>query len=188
MSKEVRRKHKIIVYGGAYTGKTTAHRNGLGVDVESSDPYAAINYCWGKVEMANDPEWKKLQMKSYEALCLLMIDAGVTPLLIHWNARVHEMARSKGYDERAVFLTDDELSKRRDKTLREFSNPPWLKERDKAVREWVKKRDEISRLRIPIYPTVKEAIEGSGEVVSTFGSSIDKEDIYSQKEEVHNEV
>lgn len=169
-------KQKIIVYGGAYTGKTTAHKNGLGIDVESSDPYSAINYCWGKEEMANDPEWKKLQVKSYEALCLLMIDAGVTPLLIHWSARVHEIAKNKGYDERAVFLTDDELSKRRDKTLKEFSNPLWLKERDNAVQRWIKRRDEISSMRIPIYPTYKDAIEGSDEVVSTFGSFIDEKD------------
>lgn len=131
---------KHIIFGGPYSGKTTAHKRGQYKDVESLIAYQPINYIFG-TELFKDPKWRALQQEAYRELLRLYIDRGEN-LVAHYNEDLALYAKSKGYRVSAVILDNDEYIRRRDKNP-DDKNRPWFDDRQAVYMKWVQKAKKL---------------------------------------------
>jgi hypothetical protein len=79
-------------------GKTTAHREGYGLDPEETAAYRVWKSGWGDERVAQDPAWRKVQREAYRKLVRDCIRIGVTPLLIHASEEWARLGIKSGYD------------------------------------------------------------------------------------------
>jgi len=87
-----------MLLGTAMLGKTTAHRDHMGVDPEETGAYSLWKAGWGDPRVAGDPAWREVQREVYRKLMLHSIRLGITPLLGHAGDEWVRAGIKSGYD------------------------------------------------------------------------------------------
>jgi len=97
---------KIILMGGPYSGKSTSHRNGLGLDPEET-PF------WKERKKALKDGPVNVRRDAYNKYTSAIVNDELNPVvLVHFSARIATDAIKRGWKVGIIIPPGDELRRR----------------------------------------------------------------------------
>jgi len=127
---------RLLILGGPYSGKTTAHRSKKGVDLEEL------------------PEWDDTKRETYIDMVKELIDSDEPVVLAHFSKALYEYGIRKRL-VRIVVLPPDELERRADEGNDLSRSNAALHQLANLV-DWLSTKNN----RVKLYNSIDSAIKG----------------------------